>query len=335
MKIKRLIDVGDFFAWLNFGCLRGKGKSNNGHIHHYPCGQCPACKKQKSNEWVCRLSEEYKHSQSAYFVTLTYDDYFIPIVEPYKFDVHSPFDEYECTKEAVPFPWQVGIEVVNKRDCQLWLKRIRRKLSKDNIKMRYFLVSEYGGQTYRPHYHAILFFDKIIDERQMHRYLLDSWIDVTSHCGKGFIESSLVTPRRINYVAKYATTITDLPEHLQVKEYRPFMLSSRRKAIGHQYIEDQRNVRYHRETLDRHYVVDKYEYALPKYYYYKMFDAFERKLMEAERNRKDNPYDKLDERYQHYYELSGELLTDEHTYYKSVIQDTIKKIRNKSNKNKI
>lgn len=44
---------------------------------------------------------------------------------------------------------------LDKRPLQLFLKRLRDKFKP--IKIRYFAVGEYGDQTWRPHYHAILF----------------------------------------------------------------------------------------------------------------------------------------------------------------------------------
>ena len=43
---------------------------------------------------------------------------------------------------------------VRKRDIQLWLKRARKQLNK---KFTYYITSEYGPSTLRPHYHGILF----------------------------------------------------------------------------------------------------------------------------------------------------------------------------------
>lgn len=41
------------------------------------------------------------------------------------------------------------------RDVQLWLKRLRAKMSPSSF--RFFLCGEYGDQSWRPHYHAALF----------------------------------------------------------------------------------------------------------------------------------------------------------------------------------
>ena len=50
--------------------------------------------------------------------------------------------------------------VLNPYDQNLFFKRLRKLISeKYNEKICYYLVSEYGGCTYRPHWHGILFFN--------------------------------------------------------------------------------------------------------------------------------------------------------------------------------
>lgn len=44
---------------------------------------------------------------------------------------------------------------LNPKDLQDWLKRLRREI--EPVKVRYYLVGEYGDQTHRPHYHVALF----------------------------------------------------------------------------------------------------------------------------------------------------------------------------------
>ena len=82
---------------------------------------------------------ELQYHDSAYFVTLTYDDFHIPKAyypDPETGEVHTSY-------------------TLCKRDFQLWMKRLRKKFSDDKI--RFFACGEYGGQTKRPHYHAIVF----------------------------------------------------------------------------------------------------------------------------------------------------------------------------------
>ena len=43
-----------------------------------PCGRCAACLSNRANDWVTRLRAETQAATSAYFVTLTYEDHFLP-----------------------------------------------------------------------------------------------------------------------------------------------------------------------------------------------------------------------------------------------------------------
>ena len=81
--------------------------------------------------WAWRLQYEYKKSNFAQFITLTYSEDFIP---------------------------QNGYLV--KADLQNFFKRYRKALNakiKDPLPLKYFACGEYGDTTDRPHYHAILF----------------------------------------------------------------------------------------------------------------------------------------------------------------------------------
>ena len=74
-----------------------------------------------------------------WFCTFTYDDDHVP---------RSYYPDPE-TGEAIPSL------TLCKRDFQLLMKRIRRRFPDDHI--RFFACGEYGSQTFRPHYHAIVF----------------------------------------------------------------------------------------------------------------------------------------------------------------------------------
>lgn len=100
-----------------------------------PCGHCVGCRLDKSRQWADRMMLELDHSKTAIFVTLTYDPLNVPVA---------------CALDdgSVLF-------TLNKRDVQLFMKRLRRTF--DGREIRFYLAGEYGSQTHRPHYHAILF----------------------------------------------------------------------------------------------------------------------------------------------------------------------------------
>lgn len=100
------------------------GKSNADRIN-VPCGRCICCLQNRARSWSFRLEQELKNSCSAYFVTLTYSDEYLPIDNS-----------------------------VNKSDLQNFFKLLRYYYSK---KIKYYAVSEYGERLARPHYHAIIF----------------------------------------------------------------------------------------------------------------------------------------------------------------------------------
>lgn len=210
--------------------LKGKG--------YVPCGKCLPCKKKRQDDWTFRLTQEYIHSTSCMFVTLTYSDDFVP----------KRYVNGELTN------------VLLKRDVQLWMKRLRKAISPNKI--RFFACGEYGPTTYRPHYHVILFNIDI----SYYDTVIATW-------NKGFTSiSTSITPQRIAYVAKYVNCVTDLPAKYLDPLYRPFCLCSRRPAIGSQYL-TQAKIDYHRSTLNTVTVTrDGVKHSLPKYYKDRIFD---------------------------------------------------------------
>lgn len=90
------------------------------------CGQCTNCRINKRREWVGRMLLELAEHPAASFITLTYNQENVP----------------KCGN-------------VFKTHLQKFLKRLRKKIHPRKI--RYFACGEYGDQSQRPHYHAILY----------------------------------------------------------------------------------------------------------------------------------------------------------------------------------
>lgn len=128
-----------------------------------PCGRCPACYARRVSGWSFRLLQEQKQATSSHFITLTYDTQTLPL---------SPR----------------GFNTLDKRDVQLFLKRLR-KLHPRGSRLKYYAVGEYGGVTQRPHYHIILFNCTI-------ELILPAW-------GLGSIHYGKVEGASIGYCLKY------------------------------------------------------------------------------------------------------------------------------------
>lgn len=208
-----------------------------------PCGKCYACLYNKTSDWTLRLQIEYEKNQipntSTLFVTLTYEDGSLPTV----------------TRSGITFG------VLNKRHIQLWLKRLRKRL--EPYRVRYFLCGEYGPRTLRPHYHAIIFGYPFDLERAKE--------DIVKTWSKGFVVVKKVKSTHFAYCAKYCSSYTLLPQHLRSKSFRPFLLCSRRPAIGSAYLTDNM-VEFHRQTLINSVRFDGIRRRMPKYYRDKIFD---------------------------------------------------------------
>lgn len=97
----------------------------------FPCGKCLNCRIGKAREWSARLIHELSYWSDSLFVTLTYEDKYLPA------------NNSLC-----------------KKDLQLFFKRLRKCL---NRKIKYYACGEYGSTVVyanglgRPHYHAIIF----------------------------------------------------------------------------------------------------------------------------------------------------------------------------------
>lgn len=215
-----------------------------------PCGKCPACLTNKKNEWVFRLNEELKVSPYSYFFTLTYRDNDL---------------SYICS-----VPYKVEFPCLNKRDVQLFLKRLRKNTK---IKFKYHICAEYGPNTLRPHYHGILFSQKPLDlvsimNAWQHSDLVDKVFEpVGSRSAAG-------------YVAKYICKAIFLPDYLRESDryIKPFSLSS--KGLGLTYLECNSQLVEKKISQNEDYVViDGHKQSMPRYYRNKLFTPEQRAII--------------------------------------------------------
>lgn len=220
-----------------------------------PCGQCIGCRMKYAEEWATRLMLELPYHDSAFFVTLTYDDFHL--VNGCTFRGKEQLEEERClsyypderTGEAVP------CYSLRKRDFQLFMKRLRRQFVRYDdegnlIPIRFYMCGEYGGKTHRPHFHAIIFGLKLDDlvpykKNALGQTLYNSesfqkiWSDDNGPIGYAVLAE--VSWESCAYVSRYvmkkqkgekATVYDDF--NLQPE----FTLMSRDPGIAYQYFED-------------------------------------------------------------------------------------------------
>lgn len=98
-----------------------------------PCGHCPACTSLRQS-WINQRVQMESLDNYLFYGTLTYNEDMVPWVH---------IGEY-------------NLRVPNMSDFTNMVKRLRN----EGLKFSYIVVSEYGGKTYRPHYHFMLSFPK-------------------------------------------------------------------------------------------------------------------------------------------------------------------------------
>lgn len=204
-----------------------------------PCGRCVGCRMDYSRQWALRCMLELKYHDSAYFVTLTYDDDHLPL---------STF--YSDDDPDVPFFSQT----LRKEDFQGFMKRLRSAHPDDHI--RFFAAGEYGSSTMRPHYHAIIFglhLDDLVPwsrSSQGYTYynsasLQNAWSIFNNKTKKftpiGFAVVGEVTYETAAYTARYVMKKlygqeADFYDKFSLEP--PFTLMSRKPGIARQYFDD-------------------------------------------------------------------------------------------------
>ncbi|UNI72394.1 MAG: replication initiator protein [Chaetfec virus UA24_2735] len=208
----------------------------------FPCGKCPVCQSKIARDWTLRLQEEASHyPNKCVFVTLTYNEQNIKKID--------------------------GVGVLCKRDVQLFFKRLRIALERQTGKspdLRYFIIGEYGPNTLRPHYHAILF--GLPHDQSTYRLVFKAWKN-------GFITLDEVTPGRISYVASYMLNFLLSSLDSIRKKYPPFRTMSRRQGIGYRFLTPDRQ-RFYLSNPNQPIRYRGFLYRFPRYYQDKLFKDY-------------------------------------------------------------
>lgn len=187
-----------------------------------PCGKCNSCFAARASQWAVRCyCESLEHDRSS-FLTLTYADTTLP---------------------------SDGRLV--KKDLQDFFKRLRKKVPT----VRYFACGEYGDNTRRPHYHALLFGSDFLGgsspfvEGHFTNPVLDKiW-------GKGFVTIAPLSYSTICYTVGYVAKKIGDPDCFQIM--------SRRPGLGAKYVQKFEDDIRRTGAI----TIEGREYPLPEYFF--------------------------------------------------------------------
>lgn len=162
------------------------------------------------------MLEATQHKSCA-FVTLTYSDDNLPTTDD-------------------------GLPTVRPKDTQDWLKRFRKAIEPD--KVRYFLVGEYGDETFRPHYHLALFgypgcFNLTTQYRKGKLCCCRVCDTIDKTWGLGHVYVGHLTSESAQYVAGYTVKKMTSPSDTRLAGRHPeFARMSRRPGLGANALHD-------------------------------------------------------------------------------------------------
>ena len=207
--------------------------SLSGIPEYLPCGKCIGCRLERARIWATRCVHESKMHKQNCFITLTYDNAWLPS--------------------------DGSLDV---RHFQLFMKRLRVSLDRvAGIKLRFYACGEYGDLNKRPHYHALLFgFDfpdkKFYSEGNGYKLYTSKILD--GIWGYGDCKIGDLTFETAMYVAKYCLKKVDGAQReaghylvydidgVVTERHPEFAVMSRRPGIGTPYYEMfGHEIRYH------------------------------------------------------------------------------------------
>lgn len=212
-----------------------------------PCGQCMGCRIEQSRQWANRMELELAYHKDSWFVTLTYDDEHL----------RQGYNVNPETGELI-----IINNTLFKKDLQDFWKRLRQNIDRkgrgDSKKLMYYACGEYGSQTHRPHYHAIVYDLPIkpdeLKELKRERgftYYDCPWLQKV--WGKGYIIVCGVSWETCAYVARYVTKKRKgkgAKEWYESMAIQPeFVCMSLKPAIGQRYYEEHKEEIYPKDSI--------------------------------------------------------------------------------------
>lgn len=222
----------------------------NPYTHEHllvPCGHCKACYTTKSLRYKLQCDLERACHKFCLFITLTYAPAYLPLCQLVSSDIENLYDivdedgvvmartSLSAKQKDMLFRKfrNDKIPYLRKRDLQLFLKRLRKRIySHTHEKVRFYAVGEYGPVHFRPHYHVLLFFSS----KETLSYAFDA---VCASWRYGRVDVQLSVSDVSKYVSGYVNSFSCLPNFYQAHLLSPFNCHSQKLGQGYfSYLRD-------------------------------------------------------------------------------------------------
>lgn len=162
-----------------------------------PCNRCFECIRLRKLNWTQRILSESYASDVTFFSLISYNPENYPDPDlPEKKEIQKLIKRLRVGLDRifdVPKQFQ---ELLGPQIDPLGLK----KDSSKPIQLKYFIVSEYGEERNRLHYHAV-FFLKNVDRCSFNRIFWKAYLETT--WSKGFCSAFYLDYKWATYVCKY------------------------------------------------------------------------------------------------------------------------------------
>lgn len=245
---------------------------------YVPCGKCLICRGKLKAQWELRLQYEALEWPTSIFSTFTYNDLELPML------MRVPRNKIMRLRDI---RFGVPNNVVGSLypdDVTLFLKRLRRAIT--GYTLRYYLVGEYGTETFRPHYHLHLFSDYPFQKEC--QWARDLCSDHCFACSRqclirfirqewyyGHVVSYASEPGSISYVTSCHIFGTETPEGSLPSYHR----MSRMPGIGSHWFSDRARWNYDNKIAAFTYTPQGQKVGTPRYYRDKLFTLPERNAL--------------------------------------------------------
>lgn len=249
-----------------------------------PCGKCIGCRLDYSRQWAdrCMLEAKQYPKNHNWMITLTYDPENITM----RPGANRETGELELVGTLVS------------EDLTKFMKDLRRfyKYHYNHENIRFYACGEYGPQTYRPHYHLIIFNTPIKPE-ELEYFFTNKEGDKIYLCekiqkiwGKGQITVGEVTWNSAAYVARYVMKKRkgkESKKYYKLLNVEPeFVRMSRKPGIAYKYFEEHKDEIYEADEIIINNKKGEAKVIKPSKYYDRLYDLDSPEAMKAIKERR-------------------------------------------------